>query len=61
MIIDLLGISLPPGTGKTTLAIFYLTWIAGKYPNEPSLTGSHSNAFIKGAYDERLRIMDTIR
>lgn len=29
--LDLLAISLPPGSGKTTLAIFYLTWLAGKY------------------------------
>lgn len=56
--IDLLGISLPPGCGKTTLAIFYLCWLAGKYPDEPILTGSHSNAFIRGVYDECLRILD---
>lgn len=56
--LDLLTISLPPGVGKTTLAIFYLTWLAGKVPNEPMLTGSHSNAFIRGVYDECLRILD---
>lgn len=56
--IDILGISMPPGTGKTTLAIFYLTWLAGKYPDQPMLTGSHSNNFIRGAYDECLRILD---
>ena len=28
--LDLLAISLPPGVGKSTLAIFYLTWLAGK-------------------------------
>lgn len=56
--IELLTISLPPGTGKTTLAIFYLTWIAGRNPNEPKLSGSHSNAFIRGVYDECLRILD---
>lgn len=56
--LDLLAVSLPPGTGKTTLAIFFLTWLAGKRPNEPKLTGSHSNAFIRGVYDECLRIMD---
>jgi predicted phage terminase large subunit-like protein len=56
--LDLLGISLPPGVGKTTLAIFYLTWLAGKYPDEPILTGSHSNAFVRGVYDECLRILD---
>lgn len=57
-VFDILGISMPPGTGKTTLALFYLTWIGGKYSDEPTLTGSHSNAFIRGAYDECLRMMD---
>ena len=56
--LDLLAVSLPPGTGKSTLAIFFLTWLAGKRPNEPKLTGSHSNAFIRGVYDECLRILD---
>lgn len=56
--LDLLGISLPPGVGKTTLAIFCLTWVAGRWPEEPNLTGSHSNAFIRGVYDECLRVLD---
>ena len=56
--LDLLSISLPPGSGKTTLAIFYLTWLAGKHPNQPMLTGSHSNSFVRGVYDECLRILD---
>jgi len=56
--LDLLGISLPPGVGKTTLAIFLLTWVAGRWPEEPNLTGSHSNAFVRGVYDECLRIFD---
>lgn len=56
--LDLLAVSLPPGSGKTTLAIFYLTWLGGKIPNEPMLTGSHSNSFVRGVYDECLRIMD---
>ena len=56
--LDLLAISMPPGSGKTTLAIFYLTWLAGRVPNEPMLTGSHSNSFVRGVYDECLRIFD---
>lgn len=56
--LDLLSISLPPGCGKTTLAIFLLTWLAGREPNKPMLTGSHSNAFVRGTYDECLRIMN---
>ena len=56
--LDLLAISLPPGAGKTTIAIFFLTWLGGKIPNDPMLTGSHSNSFVRGVYDECLRIMD---
>lgn len=55
--IRLLGISLPPGTGKSTLAIFYLTWLAGREPDKPILSASHSNSFIRGVYDECLRIL----
>lgn len=56
--LDMLAVSLPPGTGKTTLAIFLLTWIAGRDPNNPNLTGSHSNSFVRGVYDECLRLFD---
>lgn len=57
--LDLLAISLPPGVGKTTLALFFLTWLGGRNPEKPILGGSHSNAFLRGVYDECLRIMDT--
>ena len=57
--LELAAISLPPGAGKTTLAIFYLCWIAGRHPDEPTLTGSHSNSFVRGVYDECLRIFDS--
>lgn len=56
--IDLLAISLPPGVGKTTLAIFFLTWLSGRDPEKPILGGSHSNSFLRGVYDECLRIFD---
>lgn len=55
--LDLLAISMPPGTGKSTTAIFYLTWLAGRNPEKPILGGSHSNAFLRGVYDECLRVM----
>ena len=45
-------------THNSTLAIFYITWLAGKKPNKPILTGSHSNSFVRGVYDECLRILD---
>lgn len=55
--LDIVGIMMPPGVGKTTLAIFYLTWLAGLNPDEPILGGSHNGALLRGIYDECLRIM----
>ena len=56
--LDILGISLPPGVGKSTMGIFFICWLAGKHPDKPILGGSHSKAFLRGVYDECLRIME---
>jgi predicted phage terminase large subunit-like protein len=56
--LDLVCGSLPPGVGKSTVAMFALTWFGGRNPDAPILTGSHSNSWVRGAYDECLRIMD---
>lgn len=53
----LVGKNLLP-THNSTLALFYLTWLAGKHPEKPILTGSHANSFLAGAYAECLRMMD---
>lgn len=57
--LELLGISEPPGVGKTTLAEFFLAWTSGRNPFLPNLVGSHNNSFLAGMYGEMLRIMDT--
>ena len=56
--IELLGISEPPGVGKTTLAEFFLAWTCGRNPFLPNLIGSHNNSFLGGMYGEMLRIFD---
>lgn len=56
--LELLGISEPPGIGKTTIAEFYLAWEVGKHPELANLIGSHNNAFLNGVYGEMLRILD---
>ena len=58
--LDLLGISLPPGVGKTTIAEFGLAWTSGRNPFLPNITGSHNNSFLAGMYGEMLRIFDTM-
>ena len=49
--LDLLALSLPPGTGKTTLEIFLLSAILGWYPEMPNLVSSFSGTMTKSIYD----------
>lgn len=46
-----LGFSMPPGTGKTTLIKFLLSYIYGKYPNSANMYVSYSDAMVKMVYD----------
>ena len=55
--LDLLTISTPPGVGKTTLGIFFLTWIMGKYPDRPNLASAHSDKLTRSFYDGVLSII----
>lgn len=55
--LDLLTISQPPGTGKTTLGIFFLSWQVGKYPTMPNLASAHSDKLTRSFYDGVLRIL----
>lgn len=55
--LDILGISEPPGVGKTTLAMFACTWFGGRDPDKTILMGSHSNSLLGGVYGEMLRVV----
>ena len=44
-------------THNTTLAIFFLTWLGGKNPDDPILSGSHNMTFLDGLYRELVRII----
>ena len=55
--LDLLGVSMPPGTGKSTLGIFFLTWVMGKYPLLPNLASAHSDKLTRSFYDGVLSIL----
>ena len=49
--LDILSISLPPGTGKTTLEIFLLSGIIGWNPDMPNLASSFSGTMTHSIYD----------
>jgi len=55
---DILCISMPPRVGKTTTALFYLTWLAGRHPEKGILSSSHNASFLSDCYNECLRILD---
>ena len=55
--LDFLFISLPPRIGKSTLGIFFLTFMAGRFPERSILGNGHSNSLTQAFYNEVLNIM----
>lgn len=55
--LDILCISLPPGIGKSELALFFLTWTGGRRPDLANLTVSHSHSIIKLMHSELRRLL----
>ena len=55
--LDLLCLSLPPGTGKTTLSKFFISYVMGLYPKDFSLFFSHSADICRMYYDGVLSII----
>lgn len=58
-VINLLTISLPPRVGKSTLGIFYVTWLMGREPGKANLMSGHSDKLTKGFYKECLDILSS--
>lgn len=55
--LDFLFISLPPRIGKSTLGLFFLTFMAGLYPDRAILGNGHSASLTQSFYEEVLNIM----
>ena len=55
--LDFLFISLPPRIGKSTLGIFFLTFMAGRFPERSILGNGHSTSLTQAFYNEVLNIM----
>ena len=49
--LDILSISMPPSTGKTTLEKFFQSWVIGKHPEDSNLFFSHSGEITRMYYD----------
>lgn len=55
--IDLLTVSMPPGTGKSTLGIYFLSWVIGREPLKCNLASAHGAKLTRSFYDGVLSIM----
>lgn len=53
------GCSLPPRTGKSTLMLFFLSFIIGKRPNSHNAMAGHSGLLADGFYTEILNLTTT--
>lgn len=52
-----LGVSLPPRVGKSTICIFFISWIMGKRPNSHNAMSGHSGILADGFYGEALNLI----
>lgn len=55
--LDVLALSMPPGTGKSTLEIFMMSGVLGWYPEMPNLLSSFSGTMTKSLYDGVCQIL----
>ena len=57
---NMMMLSMPPGTGKSTLGLFFLSWVIGRKPNKCNLAVGYSTPMAKsffgriGAIDESM-------
>jgi predicted phage terminase large subunit-like protein len=55
--LDFLGVSLPPRVGKSTLCIFFMTFVMGNRPGIANVMSGHSDKLTDGFYRELLSII----
>lgn len=56
--IDILVVALPPGTGKSTIEVFFLSLVGGWFPNDFNLSSAHSSILTRSLYDGVLEIIN---
>lgn len=55
--LDFLFVSLPPRIGKSTLGLFFLVFMAGRFPDRSILGSGHSTALVQSFYAEILNLI----
>ena len=57
--LDVYGLSLPSRTGKSSICIFFLTWVGVRKPNSHNAMGGHSGQLAKRFYRGLDNIIET--
>ena len=55
--LDLAVLNLPPRVGKSTISLFFLTFRAGRYPDQSILGSGHSTMLTNSFYNEFIEIV----
>ena len=53
------GLSEPPRVGKSSVCIFFFSWIGARHPNSNNAMGGHSGILARGFYQELLNLITT--
>ena len=56
--LDFYGLSLPPRVGKSTLCIFFLTWVIGRHPESHNAMSGHSGILADRFYRDILKLTE---
>lgn len=54
--LDFYGLSLPPRVGKSTLCIFFLTWVIGRHPESHNALSGHSGILADRFYNDVFKL-----
>jgi len=54
---EILSVSLPPRTGKSTLGVFFITWTMGRNPDKANVMSGHSDKLTDGFFREALNVI----
>lgn len=55
---DYLLLSMPPGSGKSTIGLFFLSWVIGRHPEKLNLASGYAHKITKSFYEGLNSIYD---
>jgi hypothetical protein len=56
--LDIFALSMPPGTGKSTLGMFFIAWLMLRNPKRPNAMAAYSGGLTKRFYQRLLNIFE---